>query len=276
MSRKQKRRKTRGKRRTTPHSSFLSKGLEYKEIRSPFDGLSEAEVLERVKSTGEEFGCVFRDSFDDLQKRILGAEPLVLLSSLSYQMLIIRAHRRRSSIEKLPIQQHGLELLQALLLKHRRNEFELKPAIAFDSNKFFDLIEKSAQAFQMRALAQLDSSLAINQRLRLRALEFIRVHTQVVRNWGYPDQITRIVKSLFEPIDEEMENHFGVRASYLIDMCLNLTATIERNLSRHRNLLRPVARAKSVRSAVDKYYQSFPSLQRLTGTAYRISRRAKR
>jgi hypothetical protein len=112
MRRKQKRRKTRGKRRTTPHSSFLSKGLEYKEIRSPFDGLSQAEVLERVKSTGEEFAGVFSDTFDDLQKQILAAEPLVLLSSLSYQMLIIQAHRRRSSIEKLPIQQHDLELLQ--------------------------------------------------------------------------------------------------------------------------------------------------------------------
>ena len=147
------------------------------------------------------------------------------------------------------------------MLKHRRDEFDLKPATAFDSDKFIDLIEKSAQAFQMRTLAKLDSSLAINQRLRLRALEFIRVHTQVVRNWGYPDQITRIVKSLFEPLDKEIENHFGVRASYLIDMCLNLTATIERNLNRHRNLLRPVARAKSVRSAVDRYYQSFPSLE---------------
>ena len=213
MIRKQKRRKTKGKQRTTPHSLFLSTGLEYKELCSPFDGLSEVQVLERVKSTGEEFGSLFRDSFNDLQKRILGAEPLVLLSSLSYQMLIIQAQRRHSSIKEVPIQQHGLELLQALLLKHRRDEFDLQPATAFDSDKFIDLIEKSAQAFQMRTLAKLDSSLAINQRLRLRALEFIRVHTQVVRNWGYPDQITRIVKSLFEPLDKEIENRFGVKAS---------------------------------------------------------------
>lgn len=229
-------------------------------MSSPFDGLSEAEVLERVKSRGEEFAKIFKDCFDDLQKRILGADPLVLLSALSYYALTIQSPRRRASIEESPIQQHGLELLQALLLRHRREEFVLKAATAFDFSKFSDLIEKCAQAFQMRSLAQLDSSLSVNQRLRLRALESIRMHTQVVRNWSYPEQITRIVKSLFEPLDEEIENHLGVRVSHLIDMCLNLSMTIETNLNRHRDLLGPMARAKSVRSAVDSYYQSFPSL----------------
>jgi hypothetical protein len=234
---------------------------EYLEIISALQGMSEEEAILYLKRKGEEFGQIFEDSFKQLQEQLLCVEPRLLLSSLSfYNLTSFGKQSKRIDGEK-SIHQHAIELVQALLLQHRQEDFTFNPKVAFDSQTLGDLIRKAPEAFQWRRLAQLDPEMAAAGRLRLRVLEYMRMHTQVIRNWGYPQQIVRIVKDLFAPLEAEIEQWRGVRISYLIDTFLKVGRLVANRINSHNDLVRPCLRARSINSAVKKYYQSFTDLE---------------
>lgn len=228
---------------------------------SPLEGMSEENAILYLKRKGEEFGQIFEDSFRKLQEQILCVEPLHLLSSLSFYNLTSLAKKTERIGGEKPIHQHAIELVQALVLQHAREDFTFNPKIAFDSQVLRDLIRKAPETFQTRRLTQLDPTMSSGDRVRLKILEFIRMHTQVIRNWGYPQQITRIVKDLFAPLEAEIEQWRGVRVSYLIDTFIKVARVIASRINSHNDLVRPALRARSINSAVKKYYQSFTDLE---------------
>lgn len=227
---------------------------------SLFEGMTQAEAIEHLKAMGEEFGRLFEESFRDLQERILTVDPILLLSSFAFYSLTTPAGTDRELTEDNPILQHDVELLQALTLQHRWEEFSSKPVLSTDFETFRDLVQRTTKAFFMRRFSALESSMSVQQLQRLRALEDMRVHTQAIRNWGYPQQMTRIITELFAPLDDDIEKQIGVRIAHLVDMCLNLIATTENRMNTHRDLVRPVVQAKTIPDAVRKYHRSFPNL----------------
>lgn len=261
MAKKKRNRKKASKRQITRRSTTSSAGLKYQQLPSPLEGMTQAEAIEHLKAMGEEFGRRFEESFQDLQERILAIDPLLLLSSFAFYSLTTPAGTDRELTEDNPILQHDVELLQALTLQHRWEAFSSKPVLPPDFGAFRDLVQQTTQAFPMRRFAAFEPSMSVNQRQRLRALEDMRVHTQAIRNWGYPLQMTRIVTNLFAPLDDDIEKQIGVRIAHLVDMCLNLIATAENRLNTHRDLVRPVVQAKTIRDAVKKYHRSFPNLK---------------
>lgn len=261
MKKKSRKKKQFRKRRQQLDSSFE----EYRELLSSLEGKSEEEALQYLRTKGEEFNRIFDASFRKLQEQLLLTDPLLLLSSLSFYNLSSLARRSNDLGGETPIQQHAIELIQALLLQHPRGAFSLNSRLSFDSKVLRGLIRETTQAFQTRRLARLDPSTSAGERVRLRVLEYMRIHTQVVRNWGYPQQITRIVKDLFAPFEDDIEQWRGVRISCLIDMFLKLAGVIANRMNAHNDLVRPMVRAKSINSAVKRYYQSFPDLESKPG-----------
>jgi len=110
----------------------------------------------------------------------------------------------------------------------------------------------------MRRLALADSSAPVEQRQQIRILETIRMETQAVRNWGYPQQIKRIVSGLFSSLDDAVESKIGVRVACLIEMWFKVIDIVEHRINQHLNLVLPALRAKNVELTTKKYYQAFP------------------
>jgi hypothetical protein len=100
-----------------------------------------------------------------------------------------------------------------------------------------------------------------DQRLAVAVKEQIRTHTQAVRNPGYPDQILRIAKGIFAPLDVKLEAAIGVRFEHLIRFFLNVEALIESRISSHLKRSAEVWRAHSVSAVVAAYARIRPDLE---------------
>lgn len=235
-------------------------GFTYQKISSPFEGMNENDVIDVIRKFGENFNQKFEDSFQELQARILTVDPCSLLSLFAYYDLTTSPGVNREWTEKQPILQHHVEFLQGLVLRYQEESFDFQPTLPQDFVVFRDLIKDVTRAFQMRRLAAVDPSASREQRQRFMALEDIRVHTQAVRNWGYPQQVSRIVTGLFSTLDDAIEEQLGVRVAYLVKMWFNLVNISETRLNRHRNLVMSALQAKTIESAIEKSYQAFPDI----------------
>jgi hypothetical protein len=231
-------------------------------MSSPLEGLSQAEADDLLVTVGDEYDKKFRESFEQLQHRLLAVEPVLLLSSFAFYALFTPPDHDPELTQDEPLLQHHVELLQGLILRHAKDAFDTKPVVRpQDFQAIRDLVYATSQAFNMRRFADIRRVTTKEDRHRLRAVEQIRVHTQVVRNWGYPHQIKHIAAAIFAPHDDEIERRIGVRMEYLVEMGFNLVDLVERRINEHRNALRPMLRAKKLTDVVEQYYRAFPSLK---------------
>lgn len=116
------------------------------------------------------------------------------------------------------IEQHHIELLQALLLTLPDKEWGQPPAESGDFEFAVDTVKQLATAFHRRRLSQMDRPGGVAEKAIITLQELVRDHTQMVRNWGYYDDMIRIVKGLYAPLDEAFATAHGFRAADLVDV----------------------------------------------------------
>jgi hypothetical protein len=235
--------------------------VECEALPSQFRGIPIGEAIQQARSAGEELGRQFEGLFQELRERILSFDPVSMLCVFLVYGLSAPEGSDRELTDARPILQSDVELLQALCLQHPHQAFGPRPFTSADLSSLADLVQDSATAFQWRRLARLEPSMSLGQRQQLRALERMRGDTQVIRNWGYPDQITSAVTRLFAPLDDDIEEATGVRIADLVAMCLTVKGIAEDRLNRHLGSLLPVFRADTIGSVVGAYYRSFPDLE---------------
>lgn len=232
----------------------------YYEMSSPFEGMTEDERVELIKKLGENFGQQFETYFETLQKQIFQVEPCSLLSLFAYYGLTTSPGINREWTEKNPILQHHVEFLQGLLLQHSQNSFDFRPALPQDFVEFRQLVQDVTRGFQMKPLSLAAPSTTIEQHQKLITVGRIRADTQAVRNWGYPQQVKRIVSDLFSSLDDTIEQRIGVRVVCLVEMWFKVIDVVESRINQHWNLVMPALRAKNIETAIKEYYQAFPDL----------------
>jgi hypothetical protein len=220
-----------------------------------FEGMTREEADKRIIEIGEEYGVRYEDSFRKLQQEILKYDPIYCLSINSFYSTL-NSNRRPDSKR---ILQHHIELLQSLTLRNKREDYNSRfpPPSAIQTVR--DLLYECSNSFPMRRIASLDPSMSQQERERLRSLEAIRSHTQAYRNWGYPQQINRILLDLFAPLDDRVERATGVRLQSLLRMVFKVEDIIEERINSHVAAIRPALTAKSVRKAVDNYWKLIPN-----------------
>lgn len=239
-----------------PKAEFT--GFTYYQMSLPFEGMTEDKVVELIKKFGEQYNQQFATSFEALQQQIINVDPCSLLALFAYYDLTASPGVSREWTEDNPILQHHVEFLQGLLLQHSQDAFNLKPASPQDFVEFRQLVQDVTWGFPMKRLALVDSSTPVEQRQQIITLETIRMDTQAVRNWGYPQQIKRIVSGLFSSLDDAIEQETGVRLACLIEMWFKVIDIVEYRINQHRNLILPALRAKNIEAVIKKYHQAFP------------------
>lgn len=229
------------------------------EMSPPFPDSTPEETEERIKAFGESFSTQYQKSFEKLQARLLTLDPLLLLAALSFYGLFHPPDRNPEFSSEHPILQHHIELVQSLILRSRTEDFEFRPALPQDLANVHELVENTSRAFHMRRFANFASQ-SEDQRHRLKKIEEIRVHTQAVRNWAYPQQIRRIVTELFSPLDDEIEQQTGVRVGCLLAMWFELMRVVEERMNCHTRQLLPVIKSKTILDLAEKYHEAIPEL----------------
>lgn len=242
-----------GKKQRPQRYPVSSGGVGFVQAVSPSAGSSPIERAALAPSVAEEAGRRFDDDFSALQADLLRYEPLSLLAHLSFYFLTVESDTGPPPPHSPRIMQHHVELLQSLVLRHDVASLAWMPMFP-DFVGFLQRLDRACHAFYVRRMTPQDNP---EHQERLLMQEQMRSHTQAVRNWGYPDQMWRIVVELFAPLDDRIEAKNGVRVAHLVGMCQRLLAVAGGRIHTHFERLQPVARAKTVPTAIDAHQRAF-------------------
>jgi hypothetical protein len=257
-SRKRKRAKRRAS--ASKSSSEKKKGFSYRLAPPLLASVPKEERLAAVGKMAQHYETKFRDSFEELQKLITTMDPFMQLSCLSFYSLFSRPDRNPEFTRDKPILQHHVELLQALILRKNLEDYDTKPLLPPDHESLRELLQVTGTAFHMRRFSQYKASMSEQELRHVRAIEQMRVHTQAVRNWGYPHQISEIISRLFSPLNEEFKASKGIGACELVKMTYGLVDQVEERANNHIRRMRPVLRSNTLSELVTSYNDAFPEL----------------
>lgn len=218
-------------------------------VSNPFAELSDDERSKVASVIAESSEAKLKASFGNLRQGITNYEPLALLSHLSFFHLFSDDGTEQVGWDGRFIRQPHVELLQALILQHQRDAFPWMPTFP-DIDGFLDDLEGAHQGFMHYRLARKENSTA---QALFRTQELMRGATQVVRNWGYPDQIQEIVHDLFHPLDDRIETELGIKPTRLFGMFMKMVSAVEERYRRRLGQLLPLLSAKTRKQCIDAY-----------------------
>jgi len=177
--------------------------------------------------------------------------PLYTLSHFAFYDLTLAEQSDKSAEFKGRTQQPDIELLQALFLTLPKDKVAFGETPIPPIQELRVNLSKTGFAFAMQRVGDKprDSSAMVKEEMRM--------HTQGIRNWGYPSQIYKMLSDLFEPLDDEVFKLSGIKPSKLAPMFQTLLRRTEQTLNNRRKRAGPVLRAKSVEKAVCTYYDIF-------------------
>lgn len=245
----------RSSKRPVPHQK---REYHFEWMPSPFEGMTQEETDKRFIEIGEEHNVKYEESFASLQEEILKYDPVYLLSVNSFYSTFDSDSRIPMPPSGRRIFQYHLELLQGLILRNERKAYASDFAPPQGIYSIRKLLHECSSSFPMRRYVDLDPSMSEEERHRMLVLENVRSHTQSLRNWGYPQQVKRILTDLFAPIDDAVEKETGVRLQSLIGMWFDVSILLITRVQSHLDKLGPIVGAKSIKEAVEIYWRAVP------------------
>lgn len=156
------------------------------------------------------------------------------------------------------IEQHHVELLQALLLTIGRDRWGTFAPTNSQMHTVIAAIRDLSTAFHRRRRLQLegmadDMDALVNVGLQ----ERIRDHTQMVRNWGYYDEMVRITRAMHAPLDDAFAARMGFRLGDVVDVADALVKLREERIGNRFASLREIFRGRTRRALVDAFFARY-------------------
>ncbi|ADE15386.1 hypothetical protein Nhal_2298 [Nitrosococcus halophilus Nc 4] len=226
-------------------------------MENPLSGLTGEQRKELIVELGKNGKDKVAEIFESLNDILRQYDPTTLISILSAYGLTVGAGDGgvQSKESSGGLNQAHVELVQALALQIPENELGALPVTPDIVQKVWDRLIEIGHAFKFSRMnvELLESSnieMAINQ-----VQEFLRSHTQMVRNWGFHSQVVGISKELYSHFDGEIYNKFGFSATNAIDVFKVLTESVEEKLSKRFNILSDLKSTKAPYDMLVKYHE---------------------
>lgn len=232
--------------------------LSIKNLRLPYSEMSFEEKLKFAQTIGEEAERQLIEDLAKLKTNLKNSNPLQLLAMFSFYDLTLFSSVNLEKSKEGPLFQSHVELIQALILQNAKEHFDFKPVIPEIYEYFRSIIPEISKNLYWQSLGKLNISDNVEQLQSSAFVDIIRFNTQTVRNWGYPQQIIRILKCIFNPLDELIGEKKGIRITNLIDMCVTLMAEIESRSNKHMKLIASINAAKTLEELVNAHAQIIP------------------
>ncbi|MGO9546731.1 MAG: hypothetical protein ACLPPF_18285 [Rhodomicrobium sp.] len=203
----------------------------------------------------------FPKTLENLKDLFRDREPTGIVASVAmYSLWRFVDAQGRHQKSPMRLEQHHVELLQAILLMIPAEEWGLKPVTADVMQAVYDYMPKLAATFLSQRLLAAEHDADEVTKTILSLQERIRLHTQAVRNWGYYSDVIAISKELYSPLDSAFSEKIGFGISELIDVMAHVVKEFERRTNNHWSVLRKVLHGKTVRQMVRLYFKYVPDL----------------
>ena len=202
----------------------------------------------------------FKDYLAETQEIIREVDPLCLIAQLAcYGLSGTISHDGKISAwnSDKRFSQANVELLQALALRLAPNQIGSGLVAPDDVQRCFDNLPKLSQAFSAMRMAALEQELTGQQKSIIRIQEHLRLHTQIVRNWGYLDAVKRTLYNLAGYFDAEYLSQIGISATQILKVFQHLFETSESRVNVRFQKLRLVANRDTIEDVVRAYNDCF-------------------
>ena len=236
-----------------------SEGLKFTQLNNPFSGLSQEAIDEILVDAGRSHEIEFQESLEKLVEKISSVDVLHLLSILAFYGLSVGMTKTgKTSKNKNPtIRQSHVELVQALALRSSVSEQSSEPVQPHQVQEIWDLLISFDTAFNLKRLVQIKNAKTEKKIAILQLQELLRLHTSIVRNWGYFTRVISIAKRLYSRLDPLFKRSVGLEATSIIDVFECLVLYVEEVNNERFQQMRTVFKARTIEEAIKTYHDIY-------------------
>lgn len=233
-------------------------------MKHPFSTLPREVVLKGLIEIGKTHQDEFPSRLGAVETILHSVDPLLTLSMLAtYGLMgsVDDTGHMRSGDTGEEFNQSHVELAQALCLRVPFAECSREFPKPDTIQQLFDQLPEVGEAYRLRRFVQLQGERSDENKAVMLIQEELRLHTQVVRNWGYLNRVAGIAKRLCAPIDKVFHAAAGIRATTLIDLFTHLIRRHERLVNSRLKKLTPTFRETTIAGMLDAYHKAHPHLK---------------
>ncbi len=227
------------------------------EFESPFENFSSAEVKKILDGIGTSNQKNLKKSLLDLDSILKEYNPIQIISIVANYGLSIGVGNDGVYTEqkRIGIEQAYVELLQAIILHLDLKEIGIKPPGSDIIQTVIELLQDINFSFSFsRMKGELKEKNETERTINL-VQEYMRGHTQVVRNWGSHLQIVNLSKELYSYFDKNLLNKVGYSTSNIIEVFEFLLRDLERKVTQRFKKIRKLFSVKDKEKLIKAYYK---------------------
>lgn len=191
----------------------------------------------------------YAQALAELLEIIASSNPYEMLAMLSISNLAAFDGISREHVESGTLTAMHVELLQALALRLKLTECKMKRP---DLDAIKRLVQVVALSVTLRGMSD-----SLQQKTGAPDLIAMRLHTQSIRNWAYPQETFDLAAILFEHFDASFKSSTGLSATEIVMLFQSIIRWIEVRAKEALNGLQYVMVADNVDEVVSRYKEKF-------------------
>jgi len=237
-------------------------GLELRAMPNPFGHIPKDQLTQVMAGFGRAQAEQFSTTTAAIRDLMSRVDPVGLLACLTAYGItdFMDANGLLTHGENTRLNPAHVELAQMMALSIAPDVCSASPVVSQDVGSMFEMLPKWADQFHWKRLSQVERVATDVEKKRLEVQEQMRTTTQMIRNWGFYDQVKCIGMEMLDPLDSRFEAHHGYRPTDLILIFDHMFEECQKRLNAHLEGLRSMMGAKTVREAVTAYFNAIPGL----------------
>lgn len=231
-------------------------GFVIHQIPNPFSDIS-AEDRKRIIAEIQKSGLEqYKNSLSELEKISKEHNPLQLLSFVSnyYLMAGVGEEGVLPFQKDEQIHQADIELFQAIVLQQnpKQIKFDNPPGPGVNQS-LVDTLSKLSTASHHKNMQADFLDLGEQEGASKMVQEYIKAHTQTVRNWGSFNQVKTISGELYRTFDPLFLAEYGFESSDVIELFNYFIKKVEDRASDRFQNLKSLAKIKDKKDLIEQY-----------------------
>ncbi len=226
----------------------------------PLNRVDRGALKKALIGQGRQAAAEFAPLIEEVEQRLGRLHPQDVLSTLARYGLVSSVREDGKQVRKFQgegFSQTHVELAHALSLRREWGDDRVPPDSG-DIQFFFDQLPVLSDLFFKKRYVALEEDADARDAAVRMLQEHLRLHTQVVRNWGYFQLVTRTVHALVQPLDELAREEIGVPLTAYVDLMAARCEALERDVQSRYSRLREVVGVKGQEGQLAKLFELLP------------------